>query len=161
MYCSNKIYDDSSCGICKDEYNQAKENKWMILVCGHLFHQACIEPWVENQPICPTCRAEHIEPYSGLLKEISKATYKRILECRSVVIDTALLISVSALPILIAVADDVPKICREMADVDCQTLGFGLLGIGLFAEVSLSTYYLIKGCLMQKAQIISYKPICI
>ena len=43
-----------SCAICF--VNFAKEDPVAQLSCRHIFHTACIRPWLERNMSCPTCR---------------------------------------------------------------------------------------------------------
>ena len=45
------------CSICLDE---SKENI-KTLLCGHEFHQTCIEEWFKREETCPLCRDEFNE----------------------------------------------------------------------------------------------------
>lgn len=44
------------CPICYDNYNETTSGE---LLCGHLFHQECIEKWIDTdgKKNCPLCRA--------------------------------------------------------------------------------------------------------
>ncbi|KAL6127430.1 hypothetical protein ACLB2K_070795 [Fragaria x ananassa] len=48
---------DATCIICREEMTTAKK-----LLCGHLFHVACLRSWLERQHTCPTCRALVVPP---------------------------------------------------------------------------------------------------
>lgn len=43
-----------SCSICLDD----EENGVITLLCGHRFHQTCIEEWFGHEESCPLCRDE-------------------------------------------------------------------------------------------------------
>ncbi|KAF0683637.1 Aste57867_24344 [Aphanomyces stellatus] len=45
------------CSICLEEM-VTPSSKSIRLRCGHVFHCACIGPWVINQMCCPLCRAD-------------------------------------------------------------------------------------------------------
>jgi len=52
---TQKMVDDrAECAVCKDEY--ALDEMVKSLPCDHLFHTACIDPWLELHDSCPTCR---------------------------------------------------------------------------------------------------------
>jgi hypothetical protein len=53
----NFKYKNKKCSICLCEF--IKETKIKMLSCHHIYHINCIDLWVYNNPICPTCR----EPY--------------------------------------------------------------------------------------------------
>ena len=40
------------CAVCRERLDKAKR-----LPCGHLFHSACLQRWLEVKCECPTCRA--------------------------------------------------------------------------------------------------------
>ena len=42
------------CAICLSEFQAVDEN--IHLPCNHYFHRACIEPWLQLNNTCPTCR---------------------------------------------------------------------------------------------------------
>jgi hypothetical protein len=42
------------CSICLDE----STDDIKTLLCGHLFHQSCIEEWFKQEESCPLCRDE-------------------------------------------------------------------------------------------------------
>lgn len=42
------------CSICLEELNNGEKNR--LLHCGHVFHTACIEPWIKTNFTCPYCR---------------------------------------------------------------------------------------------------------
>lgn len=47
---------DTQCSICFDEFKLA-ETEVRKLPCAHLFHEACIFPWLRINGTCPVCRA--------------------------------------------------------------------------------------------------------
>ena len=47
-------FDTFSCSICLDESNVGVKT----LLCGHEFHQICIEEWFVLEESCPLCRDE-------------------------------------------------------------------------------------------------------
>ncbi|KAI4364963.1 hypothetical protein MLD38_020995 [Melastoma candidum] len=48
--------DHDVCAICLSEY-QSQEMIRSIPVCGHYFHDCCIDPWLKRNGACPVCRA--------------------------------------------------------------------------------------------------------
>ncbi|GMT01000.1 hypothetical protein PENTCL1PPCAC_23174 [Pristionchus entomophagus] len=53
------IDDEKQCFICMDQYTQVGEPA-AEMTCGHIFHTACIVPWLKRNRTCPVCRAEVI-----------------------------------------------------------------------------------------------------
>eukprot|EP00164_Ancoracysta_twista_P002252 GFYU01002978.1.p1 GENE.GFYU01002978.1~~GFYU01002978.1.p1 ORF type:complete len:163 (-),score=22.94 GFYU01002978.1:88-576(-) len=52
-----KLYDkEEDCLICQDMYEKGQDLKRMP--CSHLFHHACILPWLKKTNSCPKCRHE-------------------------------------------------------------------------------------------------------
>ena len=45
---------DDFCSICQDNIDKNVIVRKMI--CGHKFHQACVDKWLENNANCPICR---------------------------------------------------------------------------------------------------------
>lgn len=61
-FCLNEkeklISHDSNCAICLDTLD-GKERISLIRVCGHMFHEKCLESWtVRDNTTCPYCRQE-------------------------------------------------------------------------------------------------------
>jgi hypothetical protein len=52
--------NDRTCGICLEEAHQGSQEDWMVLVCNHKFHPACVRPWLNEHNTCPLCR--HVQP---------------------------------------------------------------------------------------------------
>lgn len=46
---------DSTCPICRESYGQDDEI-CKLPGCVHLFHYACIAPWLQVTDTCPVCR---------------------------------------------------------------------------------------------------------
>lgn len=44
------------CAVCKDVFE--KEETFLELPCGHIFHEPCIHPWLRDHNTCPVCRFE-------------------------------------------------------------------------------------------------------
>lgn len=52
-----KIFYSETCEICTENYDQDKaQTKYSLLKCGHLFHEACSNPWLEKTSSCPKCK---------------------------------------------------------------------------------------------------------
>lgn len=45
-----------TCSICFDQFNE--EDKCRELKCSHMFHQKCIDHWLNDHITCPVCREE-------------------------------------------------------------------------------------------------------
>lgn len=43
---------NTTCSICQDEVTSATR----IRACGHSFHGACLDQWLQINPRCPVCR---------------------------------------------------------------------------------------------------------
>lgn len=53
--------EDDICGICREVMLPSSEDI-RRLPCRHIFHMACISPWIEQgegHPTCPMCRQEY------------------------------------------------------------------------------------------------------
>ncbi|CAK9183900.1 unnamed protein product, partial [Ilex paraguariensis] len=59
LYSEAKLHkgfaDTSGCSICLADYVDANMLR-QLPDCGHLFHPACIDPWLRLHPTCPICR---------------------------------------------------------------------------------------------------------
>jgi len=40
-----------TCVVCLDDLTAGRK-----LVCGHVFHETCVQPWFHTHNTCPTCR---------------------------------------------------------------------------------------------------------
>jgi len=69
-----KSFDQTSCSICLDEYNQQAVCRQ--LYCEHVFHTGCIEEWLAKHKECPNCKCEitqkAIKEHHKKLKEEKK-----------------------------------------------------------------------------------------
>jgi len=54
MIDSDNVVTD--CAVCKEEFQVSE--KVLKLPCDHLYHRACILPWLERHNTCPVCRFE-------------------------------------------------------------------------------------------------------
>ncbi|KAK4767988.1 hypothetical protein SAY87_003129 [Trapa incisa] len=45
----------SECAICLAEFSSGEEIR-VLPQCGHAFHVACIDKWLESHSSCPSCR---------------------------------------------------------------------------------------------------------
>lgn len=44
------------CNICLSTSEDGE--RWVMLPCGHAFHEECLKPWLEKNNTCPVCRYE-------------------------------------------------------------------------------------------------------
>lgn len=47
----------TQCAICFQEF-KLNEDEVRELRCHHMYHDACIFPWLRSNPSCPICRAQ-------------------------------------------------------------------------------------------------------
>ncbi|CAL1147577.1 unnamed protein product [Cladocopium goreaui] len=47
--------DASICAVCLEAFGDRQ--KVLRLPCQHLFHDSCLQPWMENRGSCPKCRS--------------------------------------------------------------------------------------------------------
>jgi hypothetical protein len=52
---------DHSCAICQDTLTAEQEGR-KLNACGHWFHKACIDTWLNGNVHCPVCRHDIREP---------------------------------------------------------------------------------------------------
>lgn len=45
------------CCICLEEFSADADSKIVTPKCGHLFHENCINIWLNNGATCPQCRS--------------------------------------------------------------------------------------------------------
>jgi len=50
----NNPIQENSCPICLNNYDSAD---FLKTPCGHVYHQYCLEEWLQQKSECPTCRA--------------------------------------------------------------------------------------------------------
>nr|KYP60699.1 Putative RING-H2 finger protein ATL5D [Cajanus cajan] len=51
----------SSCPICLGDYKETDMLR-LLPYCDHLFHLACVDPWLRFHSTCPICRKSSIQP---------------------------------------------------------------------------------------------------
>lgn len=54
-FCSAKIFQKTKCSMC----NSPLELPSVHFLCGHSFHQHCLESFAESEAECPTCTPEN------------------------------------------------------------------------------------------------------
>ncbi|MBA3722303.1 MAG: E3 ubiquitin protein ligase [Parachlamydiaceae bacterium] len=74
---SGFIHQPTLCAICITDFDRGVVNNCMKLKCGHIYHKACVEKWVELKEKCPSCKARAIIPIPESLKVIYEKT-KRV-----------------------------------------------------------------------------------
>ncbi|CEP22561.1 unnamed protein product [Cyberlindnera jadinii] len=51
-------FDSGTCAICIDTFEPDDEVRGLI--CGHVFHQACLDPWLtKRKACCPMCKRDY------------------------------------------------------------------------------------------------------
>jgi len=54
---NTELDTNKECTICSDDINNGETIE--ALECMHVFHEDCIQEWLQEQPICPICRHPH------------------------------------------------------------------------------------------------------
>lgn len=54
----------STCSICLDD-----DPDFKLTICGHTFHESCINQWTAINPICPLCRTVCINTFPYMYKK--------------------------------------------------------------------------------------------
>ena len=47
---------EAMCSICLDEFSKSPGCRFVATKCSHVYHEACILPWVRRNNTCPNCR---------------------------------------------------------------------------------------------------------
>ena len=47
---------EAMCSICLDEFSKSPGCKFVATKCSHVYHEACILPWLRRNNTCPNCR---------------------------------------------------------------------------------------------------------
>ncbi|PUZ68448.1 hypothetical protein GQ55_2G029800 [Panicum hallii var. hallii] len=59
------------CPVCLDNYGDSDVVR-VLPDCGHLFHRACVDPWLRQRPTCPVCRTSPLpSPMPTPLAEVT------------------------------------------------------------------------------------------
>lgn len=51
---TKSLADEDICSVCLIAAKRGE--KVFELVCRHIFHQKCLEPWLKKSTVCPNCR---------------------------------------------------------------------------------------------------------
>lgn len=84
-----KIVSQPGCPVCSEDY--VVGDHVTQLPCGHIYHDACVMPWLESKLTCPICRYELVNvvpPVSDLQELSQEELLKKIGERQEV--DTSL-----------------------------------------------------------------------
>lgn len=54
-----------TCSVCQDDFVLGE--KVITLNCFHIFHDACIHPWLKHNSTCPDCRSEQTKTHHNAL----------------------------------------------------------------------------------------------
>jgi hypothetical protein len=71
------ICSQPSCPICSEEFILG--NKELQMPCSHLFHEACVMPWLDMHRTCPICRYEMTENVQTI-EELERFSIEEIKE---------------------------------------------------------------------------------
>jgi len=55
-------YQQTSCPICLESFQDTAQLQVEMLVCGHKFHKDCISSWEDRSGTCPVCRQSTTDP---------------------------------------------------------------------------------------------------
>ncbi|GMN60993.1 hypothetical protein TIFTF001_030085 [Ficus carica] len=59
------------CEICLADFEEGDVLR-LLPDCGHIFHQKCVDPWLQLRPTCPNCRTSPIPtPIATPLAEVT------------------------------------------------------------------------------------------
>lgn len=57
---STTVLKHDTCAVCLDDFT---EGSWLReLPCSHMFHRACIDPWLVSHGRCPLCKTVAVHP---------------------------------------------------------------------------------------------------
>ena len=112
-----KLFLDTTCVICLEEFNNVdsnkndkekdlklidspsevglNEDKTTVLPCGHRFHDDCIKDWMKKENTCPTCRC-NIDPeatneqFSKNLVEVQRVNYPSLNAINFIILSDSL-----------------------------------------------------------------------
>ncbi|KAK9103738.1 hypothetical protein Sjap_020992 [Stephania japonica] len=59
--CNNAAFGKTICTICYEDLNPVVEDLQCVFICGHVFHELCLQQWLEYCPekkkkTCPVCK---------------------------------------------------------------------------------------------------------
>lgn len=66
------VYVPVECGICLTRFEDNETYECLLLKCGHIFEERCIQPWLQLKATCPICQCKNVAPISitKLMKEV-------------------------------------------------------------------------------------------
>jgi hypothetical protein len=76
---TDMLCSQPSCPICSEDY--AVGSEIIQMQCSHIYHEACVIPWLEMKRKCPICRfevCETVPPQSELEKLTETEIRQRI-----------------------------------------------------------------------------------
>ncbi|PRQ58287.1 putative transcription factor C2H2 family [Rosa chinensis] len=85
---SNTAFAKTICSICYEDLNPVSEDLQSISLCGHVFHELCLQQWFEyssnNKCSCPVCKQSCKASDAGRLYFQSvdpSSTQRPVVEC--------------------------------------------------------------------------------
>ena len=78
LFTRSDVENAPDCTICLETLKKGDEVK--KLPCGHVFHSACVTPWlIKKRPVCPVCRQGIFE--DDMLVESADRWVRRRIGC--------------------------------------------------------------------------------
>ena len=102
------------CTICQEDLREGDRIR-AVLRCQHMFHSACVDPWLETHGDCPLCRTAVVVP-TGRPQQIIGDANQTIRTLYNTIHDT-----IRTLPIGIASTITVTNIMNQIEELIAQT----------------------------------------